>query len=212
MKKEFKNYLIYFLIFCIWIIVEYGIFYLFGFLFEFFVYIALVIFLLILSIRNLILLIRRWKTSRNLRLIKLIIPLILFILTFYRFNYFPNLVYEKIDWNIHYNKRVEVISKVKTGEFKPNVPWNNWVCELPFEYPIISNDGNDIGISKNEKTNKFTVSFWIDRAFLDTPSTYLIYSEDLETLKKLDEKVKNEPERNWKIKDNWYRIFGEYYF
>jgi len=120
-------------------------------------------------------------------------------------------MYEKIDWNINYNKRIEVITKVKSGELKPNVSWNDWVCELPFEYPIISNGGNDIGISKNEKTNEYTISFWIFRNFFDSPSTYLIYSEDLETLERLDKKVKNEPDNNWKIKDNWYRIHGEYW-
>lgn len=34
--------------------------------------------------------------------------------------------------------------------------------------------------------------------------------KDLVILKKLDEKVNTEPVNNWKIKENWYRIYGEY--
>ncbi len=88
---------------------------------------------------------------------------ILFLLTLYRHK--TNLAIEKVDWFILENKRNEIVEKVKNKELNPNVSWNGWVCELPFEFPIVSNGGNDIGISRNEENNGTTVTFWVFRNF-----------------------------------------------
>ena len=55
------------------------------------------------------------------------------------------------------------------------------------------------------RDRKYTVKFWIFRNFFDSPSTYLIYTEDDKNIKYYNEKIKNDPERNWKIDNNWYR-------
>jgi len=52
-----------------------------------------------------------------------------------------NLVIEKVDWFILENKRNEIVERVKNKELNPNVSWNGWVGELPFESPIVSNGG-----------------------------------------------------------------------
>ena len=51
------------------------------------------------------------------------------------------------------------MEQVKNKELNPNVSWNGWVCELPFEFPVVSNGGNDIGITRNEENNGTTVTF-----------------------------------------------------
>lgn len=107
------------------------------------------------------------------------------------------------------NKRNEIVEQVKTKELNPNVSWNGWVCELPFEFPVVSNGGNDIGISRNKENNGTTVTFWIFRNFFDLPSTYFVYTDDPEEIKRLDKKVAEQPDANWKIKENWYRKYGD---
>ena len=145
----------------------------------------------------------------KIRLYKAVIALSLFGLTFYKVNQIPNTIIEKIDWNILFQKRKEIVEQVKNGELKPNVSWNNWVCEIPFEFPIVSNGGNDIGIRKNITTGKYTIHFWIFRNFFDNPSTYFVYTENEEDLKLFEEKIKKNPNKNWKLDKNWYRIYGE---
>lgn len=107
------------------------------------------------------------------------------------------------------NKRTLIVKDVNNGKLRPNVKWNKWVCELPYELPIVSNGGNDIGIFKNKQTNSVTVQFWIFRNFFDSPSTYIIYTEDQERKKYYEKKINEEPEYNWKIEEKWYRILGD---
>ena len=114
-----------------------------------------------------------------------------------------------MDWLIFENKRTEIVKQVKDKELNPNVSWNGWVCELPFEFPVISNGGNDIGIYRNKENNRTTVTFWVFRNFFDSPSTYFVYTNDPEEKKRIEEKIKNKPRNNWKIKKNWYRTYGE---
>lgn len=104
-----------------------------------------------ISIYQIVRLIIERKRVTKLRLYKLTLFLALFFLTFYG-RYVDRLI-EKVDWRIFYNKRVEIVEQVKKNELNPNVDWNGWVCELPFEFPVISHGGNDIGILRNvEKT------------------------------------------------------------
>ncbi|WP_332914080.1 hypothetical protein [Algoriphagus boritolerans] len=119
--------------------------------------------LLILTIIQLVKTIKERKILTKLRIAKLVTFSILFLLTLYRHK--TNLAIEKVDWFILENKRNEIVEKVKNKELNPNVSWNGWVCELPFEFPIVSNGGNDIGISRNEENNGTTVTFWVFRNF-----------------------------------------------
>ena len=113
-------------------------------------------------------------------------------------------------WLTFLNKRIEIVEQVKNNELKPNVYWNGWVCELPFEFPIVSNGGNDIGIFKNQTDSSLTIKFWVFRNFFDNPSTYFIYTDDNQNLERLKKKINQLPKQNWKIRENWYRIYGEY--
>lgn len=172
-----------------------------------FVWLGLTLVLLILAIIQLVKLIKERKNLTKLRIAKLLTLTTLFLLTLYRHS--TNLVIEKIDWLILKNKRTQIIKQVKSKELNPNVSWNNWVCELPFEFPVVSNGGNDIGIHRNKEYNGTTVYFWIFRNFFDSPSTYFIYTDDQEEIKRLDIIVADRPENNWKIEENWYRTYGE---
>jgi len=171
-----------------------------------FVWLGMTLLLFILSIIQLVKIIRERKTITKLRIAKLVIFGLLFILTFYRHT--TNLLIEKVDWVIFENKRNEIVKQVKTKELNPNVSWNGWVCELPFEFPVVSNGGNDIGISRNKENNGTTVTFWIFRNFFDSPSTHFVYTDDPEIIKKLDKRVAEQPDDNWKIKENWYRKYS----
>jgi hypothetical protein len=55
--------------------------------------------------------------------------------------------------------------QVKSKDLNPNVDWNGWVCELPFEFPVMTHGGNDIGIIRNEDKNTTTVTYWVFRNF-----------------------------------------------
>jgi len=172
-----------------------------------FVCLGLTLLLFILTLIQLVKTIRERKTLTKLRIAKLVTFCLLFILTLYRHS--TNLVIEKVDWMILENKRNEIVEQVKTKELNHNVSWNGWVCELPFEFPVVSNGGNDIGISRNKENNGTTVTFWIFRNFFDLPSTYFVYTDDPEEIKRLDKKVAEQPDANWKIKENWYRKYGD---
>lgn len=122
----------------------------------------------------------------------------------------PNRIIEKVDWLTFLNKRIEIVEQVKNNELKPNVDWNGWVCELPFEFPIVSSGGNDIGIFKNQTDSSLTIKFWVFRNFFESTSTYFIYTDDNQNLERLEKKINQLPKQNWKIRENWYRIYGEY--
>lgn len=149
----------------------------------------------------------RNELSKN-RIRKALVLTTLFILTF--FKSFTNGIIERLDWYILESKRADIVNQVLINELNPNVSWNGWVCELPFEFPVVSNGGNDIGISRNKENGKTTVSFWVFRNFFDSPSTQLVYSNDPERIEKLEQRIIERPNDNWKLKENWYRTYGEY--
>ena len=151
--------------------------------------------------------IKERKQITKLRLYKLTLFLALFFLTFYG-RYVDRLI-EKVDWRIFYNKRTEIVEQVKSNDLNPNVDWNGWVCELPFEFPVISHGGNDIGIIRNEEKNTTTVTFWVFRNFFSAPSTRLIYTNDSTKIESINKLIKRHPKDNWKIEENWYRTYGE---
>ena len=163
--------------------------------------------LLIWSIRQIVKLINERKNLSRQRITSVLVITSLFLLTFFRQP--VNRIIEKADWHIFYNKRTEVVEQVKNGELKPNVSWNGWVCELPYEFPVISNGGNDIGIFRNQENSRTTVTFWVFRNFFDSPSTHFVFTDDPAEVKRIEEKIANRPNDNWRIKDNWYRTYGE---
>ena len=83
---------------------------------------------------------------------------------------------------------------------------NNGICELPFDFPIISNGGNDIVIYESKADNTKTIKFWISRGFFNSPQTYFIYTNENETKNNYQKLIKIKPECNWQIEENWFRI------
>jgi len=159
------------------------------------------IILLILTVRQVIKLIKEKKNIKTNRIINLSVTLILFVLTFYNFNKIPNSIIEKIDWSISYNKRNQIVKDVLTEKSKPNTKMNNGICKLSFAFPIISNGGNDILIHQNKTESTKTIKFWISRGFFEAPQTYFIFTNDIETQKQYEELIKVKPEYNWKLEN-----------
>lgn len=193
-----------------WVVITLTNYYYTNFFFLAFIWFGMSLGLLIISVIQLIRLIKENKNTTTIRVIKLIVFSILFFLTFNRTT--TNLAIEKVDWKLMKDRREEIVNQVKNGELEPNVSHNNWVCELPFEFPVVSNGGNDILISKNEGANTLTVTFWIFRNFFDSPSTQFTYTDDWETIQKIEEKINKDPRNNWRIEGNWYRTYGEIYY
>jgi hypothetical protein len=166
--------------------------------------------LFILSIGQIIKILKERKNLKLERILNLSIILILFLLTFYNFNKIPTSIMEKIDWKISYNKRNQIIKEVENGQLQPNTAMNNGICKLPFKFPFVSNGGNDICIYNKKNSHSKTIKFWISRGFFDSPQTYFIYTSDEESIKHYQDLIKNEPEHNWRIEENWFRIMERY--
>lgn len=166
--------------------------------------------LFILSIGQIIKILKERKNLNLERILNLSIVLILFLVTFYKLNKIPRSIMEKIDWKISYNKRNQIIKEVENGQLKPNTAMNNGICKLPFKFPIVSNGGNDIWIYHKKNSHSNTIKFWISRGFFDSPQTYFIYTSDDESIKHYQDLIKNEPEHNWRIEKNWFRIMERY--
>lgn len=189
---------------CILTLLEY---YLIPYFIVAFLWLTISVGLLIIAVIELIKLIKERKSLTQLRILKVIIFSVLFYLTYQ--SWIVHGLIEKADLKVFYNKRMDIVQQVKSGKLNPNVSWNNWVCELPFEFPVISNGGNDIGIYRNKSNNSVTVTFWVFRNFFEAPSTTFVYTSDSKEIKELNQKITNDPKQNWKIQDNWYRTFGE---
>lgn len=140
------------------------------------------------------------------RILSTLAAITLFLCTLYRI---PNRLIEKVDWHIYYSRRTKIVELAKIGKLNSNVSWNEWICQLPYEFPIVSNGGNDIGIRRNKSTGKITVSFFVFRNFFSAPSTYFVYTNDPNEIKTINELMENDPDNNWKIDKNWYRTHHE---
>ncbi len=102
---------------------------------------------------------------------------------------------EKLDWELRQKERNQIIEKILRGEITDNVIKTR-------SFPPISNGGNEIMINtKPEGT--ITVTFYIDRGFIDHYSAF-IYTTDTTLTKIYDERAKTY--NKIKIDDNWYRI------
>ena len=160
--------------------------------------------LLVISIIEVMKLIRERKSLSRLRILKVLIFLILFY-----FTYNPMIIHgliEKVDWEIFYNKRMEIVDEIKLDKFGP---YESGVSKLPFQFPVLSNGGNEVEVYKNKRTNTVTINFWVYRNFFSAPSTSFVYTNDNEEIKELEDQVSHDPIHNWKIQDNWYRTWGE---
>ncbi len=191
-----------------WILLTLFNYYYMNFFILAFEWLGLVITLFIFSVTQIIRLIKERNELTKIRIQKAVIFTVLFLLTF--FKSFTNGIIEKADWFVLEAKREKIVNQVLNKELNPNVSWNGWVCELPYEFPVVSNGGNDIGISRNDENGKTTVSFWVFRNFFDSPSTLFVYTNDPEQIKELEKRVIERPEGNWKLKEYWYRTYGEW--
>jgi len=190
----------------IWLVFTFADYFYLPYFLQPFSWLLVCVTLLILAVRQIIKLIKERKNIKTNRIINLLVTSILLVLTFYNFNKIPNSIIEKIDWNISYNKRNQIVKEVLTGKLKPNTKTNNSICKLSFDFPIISNGGNDIWIHQNKKEGTKTIKFWISRGFFESPQTYFIFTNDKETKKQYEKQIKLKPEHNWKLEKNWYRI------
>ncbi len=206
-KFNLKGYLT---LLVVWVLIQIFTFYLFPFFVIPFIWLLVILFFFVLIIRSLIILFKNKKvpTIFRQRILKLAIVLILFSLTFYKVNHVPQLIIEKLDWVVLYNQRKNIIDEVKSSKLQPNVSYSDFMCELPYEFPVVSNGGNDIAIYHSDE-NEYTIVFFVFRNFFEAPSTKIIYFENLDNIKYFEEKIKRNPGDNWKIRDNWYRVYGD---
>src|SRR5262245_44857081 len=202
MSKRTLIYII--IIWCLFKVTEY---YFIPYFIVPFLWLGLSLTLLISSIGQVGKLVEERKSLTKLRIAVTLTFLTLFYLT-----YNPRIIselLEKVDWKILYGKRMEIVEQIKAKELNPNVSWNDFVCELPFEFPIVSNGGNDVMIFRNKDNGAITVSFWVYRNFFSAPSTNFVYTNDDEKIKEIESYISRNPKNNWKLKENWYRTFGE---
>lgn len=190
-----------------WIILTFLNYYFVPYFIVAFEWIGLLIGFFIVAIYQIVKLIVERKKRTKLRLYKVTLFLVLFFLTFY--GRYVDRVIEKVDWKIFYNKRKAIVEQVKNNELNPNVEWNGWVCELPYEFPVISHGGNDIGIFRKADEKSTTVTFWVFRNFFSAPSTHLIYTNDSTEIARIEKLIERHPKDNWKIENNWYRTYEE---
>jgi hypothetical protein len=166
--------------------------------------ILLLFIFLIMIIVHVSKLIKERKNIRKDRLRTLILISTIFVLTI--FHRIPHRLVEKMDWYLQLNNRIQIVEKVKRNEIIPNVTYNNWICELPYEFPVVSTCGNDIGIFKNSDLNTVTVRFFVNRAYISFPSTYFVYTNDQKTIERIDLMIAENPKQNWILEENWYRV------
>ena len=146
------------------------------------------------------------KNLIGITLLNLLVELSLLVITFYNFNKIPNSIIEKLDWYTSYETRNQIVNDVFKEKSELNSKINNDIYELSFELPIISNGGNDIWIYQNKTDKKKTIKFWISRGYFESPQTYFIFTNDNKIRKQLEDKITENPETNWKLEENWYRI------
>jgi hypothetical protein len=172
--------------------------------FAFFIWVAMFLLLACLSVVQVIACIRERNSLTRSRLNKVVVSLLFLLLTI------PppivNRVIEKVDWRLLQNKRAAVVQLVRQGKLRPNVSWNPRLCELPFEFPVVSNEGNDIEIYRDTAKGTITVAFWISRNFFDVPSPMFVFTDDPATINRIERQIHFSPEKNWNIRAQWYRV------
>ena len=150
-------------------------------------------------------LIRERKNVTRLRLLKTITFLALFYFTFF-FN-IPYAIIEKIDWYVLYNKRMEIVSQIENNKLKPVAENEPTKYKLHFDFPVISNGGNELIVQKEDNT-PIAITFFISRNFFDVPSSFYTYTKNKQKKEYLEKYIREDPDHNWKVEENWYRISG----
>jgi hypothetical protein len=190
----------------IWLAFELSDYFLLPYFVKPFSWILVCLVLLFLSIKYGIKVIKQRKQLDTNRVLSFLISIGLLFLTFYNINLIPTLIIERIDWSISYKKRNQIVADVEAGKLNSNKELKNGICELPYNFPIVSNGGNDIWIFENKVTHTKTIKFWIARGFFESPQTYFIYTNDSEAKNIYQKQIRDKPEYNRKLEENWYRI------
>jgi hypothetical protein len=185
-----------------WVVLMLINYYYVPFFFTFFEWLWLCLLFLILSIIQIIKLVKERHNLSGIRVQKTIVFSTLFVLTFFNVS---DKIIERVDWSIFFNRRKQIVEQVRNKKLNPNVPWRSPLCKLPYQFPVISNGGNYIEIDEN-RNDGFTVKFYIYSNYMEAPSTYFIYTNDPEEVKSIEERIKKYPLDNWKICENWFRV------
>lgn len=105
---------------------------------------------------------------------------------------------EKLDWELRLKERNSIVEKILNGEIKDSKLMMN-------SFPPISNGGNEIFIDYKPE-GSITVTFYIDRGFIDNYSAF-IFTNDDSKIKEFDARTKSDWNKtNKKLDSNWYRI------
>jgi len=132
------------------------------------------------------------------------ITALIFGITLGTISLFSEDFFEKIDWYLRKSQRDEIIEKLKIRSIKYN-PEKPALHLDEFKYSLLSNGGNDILVFANAK-NQFTVTFFINRGFLDHYSAF-VYTNDPNEIMRLEYGIQSTAkENNFKIEKNWYRL------
>jgi hypothetical protein len=202
LTKKMKNNK-FILIICIWTIIILFNYYIAEYFIRQLVFLVLILYLFIMTIYQFIETFRERKSLTNTRIQKVILFTILFFFTLTS-ELTTNRIIEHLDWIVFYNCRNEIIEKVIENKLNPNIE-NTILCQLPFDFPIISNNDNRIRINRTSK-NQVTVEFFIKNNFFDIPTPRFVYTNDTLEKQGIFRLMKNDKRENWKISDNWYRI------
>ena len=203
MKKIFYDIIT--IILLILVIIQAPIFYYYTFgLFSFFVVTPYLIFGICLTIWLLTAVIKNNKSQMtNFHKIGVILVIIIGTLSL---SFGENLI-ENLDWKFRRSSREEIVQLVKINKLKPNVTHNNIICKLHnWNYPPISNGGNEIAIYRADSSN-ITIEFFINRGFLDHYSAF-VYTNDVNKIEEIEEHIKHKKglHVNEKLDKNWYRV------
>ena len=161
------------------------------------------------AIAQIVGLIKERKMLTKFRFQKLIVFICLLALTLNQSA--VNKIIEKVDWKLFYKRRIEIVEQVRDKEINSNTDKNFWTYKVPYKFPIISNGGNDVFISRNDSLNVMTVEFYVFRNYHESPSIKFIYTTDFVTIDKIEKKIDSKPNRNWKLEKNWYGYYDEIY-
>ena len=190
----------------IWLIYSFSEYYILPYFIKPLTWFVICLTLLIFSVKEIINIVNNRKNLIGITILNLLVELSLLVITFYNFNKIPNSIIEKLDWYTSYETRNQIVNEVFKEKSELNSKINNDIYELSFELPIISNGGNDIWIYQNKTDKKKTIKFWISRGYFESPQTYFIFTNDNKIRKQLEDKITENPETNWKLEQNWYRI------
>ncbi len=171
----------------------------------FLLWLPLIFYLFFITIYQYIETFRERKILEKVRIQKTIVYTLLFILAL-TCDATTNRFIEKIDWLIFYNIRKNIVVNVLEKKYNPNIEYNSNLFELPFCFPLVSNDNNRIVIYRNDTGKTQAVEFFIEHNWYEEPSARFVFSNDKNTQLDLNALIIKDKKHNWKIKENWYRI------